>query len=71
MSAGGHSVIQNVKEIQQQYTTKKEMQERYGVRPKQLALYISRRKYLGGTDGKPLAKKQRATNDELEPSISK
>ena len=52
-------------------TTQKEMHEKYGVRPKQLALYITGRKYLGGMDRKALAKKWRATNDEPEPSISK
>ena len=52
-------------------TTLKEMQERYGVRPKQLALYITEWKYLGGTDRKALAVKQRATDDEPEPSTSK
>ena len=52
-------------------TTQKEMQVRYSVRPKQLALYITRRKYLGGMDRKALAKKQRATDDEPELSTSK
>ena len=52
-------------------TTQKEMQERYGVRPKQLALYITGRKYLGGTDRKALVKKQRATGDEPEAYFNK
>ena len=51
--------------------TQNKMQERYGVRPKQLALYITGRKYLGGTDRKALTKKQRATDDEPEPLTSK
>ena len=52
-------------------TTQKEMQERYGVRPKQVALYITSRKYLGGSDWKTLQRKCKAASDEPEPSASK
>ena len=51
-------------------TTQKEMQERYGVRPKQLAFYITRRKYLGGMDRKALARKRKALEDIPELSTS-
>ena len=51
-------------------TTQREIQKKYGVRPKQLALCITGRKYLGGMDRKSLAKKRRAIDDEPEPSTS-
>ena len=33
-------------------TTQRKMQDRYDVRPKQLALYLTGRRYLGGSDRK-------------------
>ena len=51
-------------------TTQKEMQERYGVRPKQLVFYITGRKYLGGMDKKSLVRKCKAPEDSPEPSTS-
>ena len=49
-------------------TTQCSMQEKYSVKAKQLALYISGPKYLGGMDR--LAKKGKATGDKPEPSTS-
>ena len=51
--------------------TQCEIQEEYQVRPKQLALCITGWKYLGGTDRRALAKKQKVTDDEPELSTSK
>ena len=50
--------------------TQHQIQEEYQVRLKQLALCITGQKYLGGMDRKALAKKQKVTGDEPEPSTS-
>ena len=47
-------------------TTQKKMQERYDVRPKQLALYLTGRRYLGGSD-----RKRRLSGQEEGASTSK
>ena len=52
-------------------TTQWEQQETYGVRPKQLALCITGRKYMGGKDNTTLERKQRASGDDAEASSSK
>ena len=50
-------------------TTQRRMQEEYQVRPKQLVLCLTGRKYLGGTDRRAMAKKHKAL-DDLEASTS-
>ena len=52
-------------------TTQKEQQETYGVRPKQLALCITGRKYLGGEEKVTLERKQRASGEDPETSSSR
>ena len=52
-------------------TTQREQQETYGVRPKQLALCITGRKYLGGKEKETLERKQRASGEDPEASSSK
>ena len=47
-------------------TTQKKMQERYDVRPKQLALYLTGRRYLGGSN-----RKRRLSGQEEGASTSK
>ena len=47
-------------------TTQRKMQERYDVRPKQLALYLTGRRYLGGSD-----RKRRLSGQEEGVSTSK
>ena len=71
MSVGGHPSIQNVKEIWWWYNPEINAGEIQCKAKKQLSLYITSTKYLGGMDRKALAKKWRATNDEPEPSTSK
>ena len=44
-------------------TTQRQMQEEYQVRPKQLSLCLTGRKYLGGTDRRAIAKKCKAPDD--------
>ena len=68
-TAGGHPSVQVVKEIRRWYNSERNVRE-IRCKSKQLALYITSRKYLGGTDRKALAKKQRATEDEPEPATS-
>ena len=50
-------------------TTQKQIQEEYQVKAKQLALCLTRKKYLGGLERKAIARKRRAS-DEPEPSTS-
>ena len=50
-------------------TMQKQIQEDYQVKPKQLSLCLTGRKYLGGSDRKAIARKQKAS-DEPEPSTS-
>ena len=47
-------------------TTQKKIQERYDVKPKQLALYLTGRRYLGGSD-----RKRRLSGQEEGASTSK
>ena len=47
--------------------TQWELQEKYLVRPKQLATYITGRRYLGGSDWKSLIKKHRASGANDRP----
>ena len=47
-------------------TTQWKMQEKYNLRPKQLALYLMGRRYLGGSDWK-----RRVSESNKEPSTSK
>ena len=47
-------------------TTQQKIQEKYNVRPKQLALYLRGRRYLGGSD-----QKGRVLESNKEPSTSK
>ena len=47
-------------------TTQQKMQEKYNVKPKQLALYLKGRRYLGGSD-----QKRRVSESDKEPSTSK
>ena len=42
-------------------TTQQELQQTYGVRPKQLALCITGRKYMGGSDRRTFERKQGAS----------
>ena len=53
-------------------TTQRQIQEEYQVKPKQLALCLTRKKYMGGSDRKAIARKRRASDepDEPEPSTS-
>ena len=52
--------------------TQKQMQEEYQVKAKQLALCLTRKKYLGGSDRKAIARKRWASDeqDKPEPSMS-
>ena len=50
-------------------TTQKQMQETYLVKPKQFSSCLTDRKYLGGSDRKAIARKQKSS-DEQEPSMS-
>ena len=50
-------------------TTQRCMQEEYQVRPKQLSLCLTGRKYLGGTEKRAIAKNRKASDDP-EPSTS-
>ena len=52
--------------------TQKQMQEEYQVKAKQLALCLTGKKYLGGSDRKTIARKRRTSDeqDEPEPSTS-
>ena len=52
--------------------TQRQIQEEYQVKPKQLALCLTGKKYLGGSDRKAMARKCRASDepDEPEPSTS-
>ena len=52
-------------------TTQREQQETYRVRPKQLALCITGRKYLGGKEKATLERKWRASGEDPETSSSK
>ena len=49
--------------------TQRQMQEEYQVRPKQLSLCLTGRKYLGGAERRAIAKKCKASDDP-EPSTS-
>ena len=51
--------------------TQQELQQMYGVRPKQLALCITGRKYMGGMDRRSFKRKWRASRDDNEASSSK
>ena len=51
--------------------TQQELQHMYGVRPKQLALCITGRKYMGGTDRRSYEWKWKASGDDNEASSSK
>ena len=50
-------------------TTQKQVQEDYLIKPKQLSLCLTGRKYLGGSDRKAVTRKRKST-DEPEPSTS-
>ena len=50
-------------------TTQKQIQEDYLVKPKQLSLCLTGRKYLGGSDRKAITRK-RKSSDEPELSTS-
>ena len=50
-------------------TTQRQIQETYLVKPKQLSSFLMGRKYLGGSDRKAIARKQKSS-DEQEPSTS-
>ena len=52
-------------------TMQREQQEAYRVRPKQLTLCITGRKYMGGKDKTTLERKQKASGDDAEASSSK
>ena len=52
-------------------TMQQEQQETYRVRPKQLTLCITGRKYMGGKDKTTLERKWRASGDDAEASSSK
>ena len=47
-------------------TTQKKMQDRYNIKPKQLALYLTGRRYLGGSD-----RKRRLSGQDEGASTSK
>ena len=47
-------------------TTQKKMQDRYDIKPKQLALYLTGRRYLGGSD-----RKRRLSGQDEGASMSK
>ena len=51
--------------------TQHELQQMYGVRPKQLALCIMGKKYMGGSDRKTFERKCRALGDDSIASSSK
>ena len=51
--------------------TQRELQQMYGVRPKQLALCITGRKYMGGTDRRSFKSKRRDSGDNNKASSSK
>ena len=52
--------------------TQRQIQEEFQVKPKQLALCLTGKKYMGGSDRKAIARKRRASDepDEPEPSTS-
>ena len=50
-------------------TMQRQIQEEYQVKPKQLSLCLTGRKYLGGSDRKAIARKHKAS-DEPEPLTS-